>query len=78
MDNVSEVSLGGFKLVENASPFNENFKQNYNEDSDGGHFFEVDIHDFWKITQISWWFILFAWKDENSERSEKLVANLHD
>ena len=53
MDNVSEVSLGGFQLVENASPFNENFKENCNEDSDAGYFFEVDIHEFWKITRIS-------------------------
>ena len=32
-----------FKLVENTSSFNENFVENYNEDTDAGYFLEVDV-----------------------------------
>ena len=32
-----------FKGVENTFKFNEDFIENYNEDSDGGYFLEVDV-----------------------------------
>ena len=37
------VSLGGFKLVEETSEFNEDFIKSYKEDSDIGYFFEVVV-----------------------------------
>ena len=37
------VSLGGFKLVEETSEFNEDFIKSYKEDSDIGYFFEVFV-----------------------------------
>ena len=35
--------ISGFKWVEKLSRFNERFIKNYNENSDFGYFFEVDI-----------------------------------
>ena len=37
------VPLGGFKLVEETSKFNEDFIKSYKEDSDIGYFFEVFV-----------------------------------
>ena len=34
---------GGFKWVENTSQFSKDFIENYNEDSDVGYFFEVQV-----------------------------------
>ena len=41
--SVKKLSVNGFKWVEEASQFNEDFIKIYNEDSDGGCFLEVDV-----------------------------------
>ena len=37
------LPVNGFKWVKNLSKFNEIFIRNYNENSDKGHFLEVDV-----------------------------------
>ena len=38
-----KLSVNGFKWVKNTSKIDEKFIQNYNEDSDKGYIFEVDV-----------------------------------
>ena len=38
-----KVPINDFKWVTNLSRFNENFIKSYNENSDIGHFLEVDV-----------------------------------
>ena len=38
-----KIPVGCFKWVKDLSQFKEDFIKNYNEDSDKGHFLEVDI-----------------------------------
>ena len=38
-----KLSVNGFKWVEKLSKFNENFIKNYNEYSNKGYIFEVDV-----------------------------------
>ena len=38
-----KLPVNGFKLVKNLSKFNEDFMKKYDEDSDTGYFFEVDV-----------------------------------
>ena len=52
MGNVTKVSHKCFQWVKNASPFNEDFIKNYNEDSDAGYFLDIFLN-------------IFAWKNEN-------------
>ena len=37
-----KLPVNGFEWVEDTSPFNEDFKKSYNEESDEGYFLEVD------------------------------------
>ena len=36
------LPVNKFEWIEDASPFNEDFTKNYNEESDEGYFLEVD------------------------------------
>ena len=38
-----KLLVDGFKWVKNTSQFNEDFTENYDENSDQGHFSEVDV-----------------------------------
>ena len=38
-----KLSVNGFKWVKNLSKFNEDFIENYDENSDKGYFLEVDV-----------------------------------
>ena len=38
-----KLPVDGFELIKNLSEFNEDFIKNYNEDSNKGYFFEVDV-----------------------------------
>ena len=38
-----KLLVNGFRLVYDASRFNEEFKRNYNQNSDIGYFVEVDV-----------------------------------
>ena len=44
MGNITKVSCRcSFEWVESTSQFNKDFTENYNEDSDEGYFFEIDV-----------------------------------
>ena len=38
-----KLPINGFKQVKDSSKFNESFRKNYDENSDGGYFLEVDV-----------------------------------
>ena len=38
-----KLSMNAFEWVEDSSQFNKDFKKNYNEESDEGYFFEVNV-----------------------------------
>ena len=38
-----KLPLNNFEWIKDTSQFNEDFIENYNEEGDGGYFFEVDI-----------------------------------
>ena len=45
MSNVSKVACKWFELEKNLSKFDENFMQNYDEDSNKAYNLEVDVED---------------------------------
>ena len=38
-----KLPVNNFEWIKDTSQFNEDFIKNYNEESDGGYFFEVDV-----------------------------------
>ena len=38
-----KLSVNNFQLMKDTSEFNENFRKNYNEESDEGYILEVDV-----------------------------------
>ena len=50
---LQKLPADGFKQVQNASQFEKYFIENCNEDSDYGHFLEVDIQDPGKVHDLS-------------------------
>ena len=42
---LQKIPVNNFELIKDASQFNEDFIKNYNEESDQGYFFEVDVHN---------------------------------
>ena len=38
-----KLTINGFRWAENTSQFNEDFKKRYDEESDEGYFFEIDV-----------------------------------
>ena len=66
-----------FEWIEDTSQFNEDFIENYNEESDEGYFLQVDVqyskkpHDLRND-------LLFLSERMKIEKVEKLVANLHN
>ena len=67
----------GFEWVEDTSQFNEDFIKSYNEESDKEYFFEVDVQYSEKLHDLPNDFI-FLPKRLRIEKTEKLVAKLHD
>ena len=66
-----------FEWIEDTSQFNEDFIENYNEESDEGYFLQVDVqysakpHDLHND-------LLFLSERMKIEQVEKLAANLHN
>ena len=69
--------LDDFKWVENKCQFNEDFIENYNEDSDEGFFLEVDVQ-YPKILHELHYDLQFLPERMKIENIEKVVVNLHD
>ena len=72
-----KLPLNNFEWIKDTSQFNEDFIKNYNEESDEGHFLEVDVQYPEKLYEPHN-DLLFLPERMKIEKVEKLVANLHD
>ena len=72
-----KLPVNNFEWIEDTSQFNEDFIQNYNEESDEGYFLDVDVqypqnlHELHNDSP-------FLPERMKIEKVEKLVTNLHD
>ena len=46
---LQKFPVNNFEWIEDTSQFNEDFIKNYNEESDKGHFLEVDVQYLEKL-----------------------------
>ena len=72
-----KLPINGFKWENDLSRFNENFIKNYNENSDVGYFFEVDIEypkQLWSCHKD----LPFLPERKKLEKVEKLVCSIED
>ena len=72
-----KLSVSSFERTKHASQFNEDFIKNYNEESDEGYFFEVDVQYLEKLHELHNDLPILP-ERMKIEKFEKLVANLHD
>ena len=77
MGNVSKVACKWFQMGKNVSKFDEEFITNYDEDTNKGYIFKVDVkypkdfHDLHSDLQ-------FLTEKNKINKCDKLVCNLHD
>ena len=74
---LQKLPVNNFELIKDASPFNEDFIKNYNEESDQGYFFEVDV----QYTEKSYELhnnLPFLSERMKIKKKKKFIANLHD
>ena len=71
------MPVNDFKLVEDISEFNENFIKSFNDESDEGYFFEVDVQYPENLHNLPN-DLPFLPQRIKIEKVEKFVANLHD
>ena len=69
--------VNNFEQFKNTSQFNEDFMKNYNQESDKGYFFEVDVQYLQKLNNLHNDLTFFP-ERVKIEKVEKVVANLHD
>ena len=69
--------VNNFELVKDTLQFNEDFIENYNEESDEGYFLQVDVQYLEKLHELNN-DLPFLPKRMEIERVERLVANLDD
>ena len=74
---LQNLPVNNFEWIEDTSQFNEDFIKNYNEESDKGHFLEVDVQYLEKLHDLHN-DLPFVPERMRIEKVEKLVANLHD
>ena len=72
-----KLPVNNFEWIKDTSQFNEDFIKNYNEESDEGYFFEVDVQYLEKLRELHN-DLPFLPQRMKIEKVEKLVANLHD
>ena len=72
-----QLPVNNFEWIKDTSQFNEDFIKNYNEESDEGYFFEVDVQYLEKLHELPD-DLPFLPEGVKIEKVEKLVANLHD
>ena len=65
-----------FEWIKDTSQFNEDFTRTYNEKSDKRYSLEVDVQYTEKLHELH--NLSFLPKRKETEKIEKLVANLHD
>ena len=69
-----KLPVNNFEWIKDTSQFNKDFIKNYNEESNDGYFLEVDVQYLEKLYGD----LPFLPERMNTEKVEKLVANLHD
>ena len=74
---LQKLPVNNFEWIEDTSQFNEDFIKNYNEESDEGYFFEVDVQYLEKLHELHN-DLPFLPERMKIEKVEKLVTNLHD
>ena len=72
-----KLPVSDFKWVEVASQNNEDYIKNYSEDTNIGQFIEVDVQYPQKLHEVCN-YLPFLPERMKTEKTEKLVANLHD
>ena len=74
---LQKFPVNNFEWIEDTSQFNVDFLEWFNEESDEGYFFEVDVQHFEKLYDL-YNDLSFLPETMEMEKGEKLVANLHD
>ena len=69
--------VNNFKWVKKCSEFDESFMKNYNEESNKGYFFEVDVQYLENLHNLHN-DLPFSHERMRFRKCRKLVANLHD
>ena len=72
-----QLSVDGFKWIEDTFQFNENIMRSYNRKRDKGYFLEADIQYPEKLQEV-YNDLSFLPERTKIEKVEKFVANLHD
>ena len=72
-----KLPVNKFEWIGEVSQYNEDFINNYNEESDEGYFFEVDVQYPEKLRKLHD-DLPFLPEGMKIEKVEKLVTNLHD
>ena len=72
-----KLLVNNFEWIKYTSQFNEDFKKNYNEESDEGYFLEVDVQYLEQLHKICN-DLPFLPEIMKIEKVEKLVADSHD
>ena len=74
---IKKLPVNGFKWVKKLSQFYEHFIKNYDENSNKGHFFEVDV-EYPKNSFNQHKDFTFLLKRKKLGKVEKLVSDIHD
>ena len=69
--------VNNFEWIKDTSQFNEDFIKNYNEESYGGYFLEVDAQYLEKLHEFNN-FLPILPERLKIEKVKKLVTNVHD
>ena len=72
-----KLPVNGFKWVKNISQFNESFVKNYDENSDVGYFFKVDV-DYPEKLCNPHKDLPFLPKRKKVNKVEKLICSIED
>ena len=72
-----KLPVNKFEWLKVTSQFNKDFIKNYNEESDEGYFFEVDVQYLEKLHELHN-DLPFLPERMKIKKVEKLVVNLHD
>ena len=72
-----KLPVNNFEWTKYTFQFHEDFIKNYNEESDKGYFFEVDVQYLQKLNNLHN-DLTFLPERVKIEKVEKVVANLHD
>ena len=72
---LQKLPINNFEGIEYTSQFNDDFIENYNEESDERYFLEINIQYLEKLHEFH---NNLPFLQEENGKVEKLVTNLHD